>query len=447
MPGLDRVNSPLFAAVNALIPIWELKNLKHYLNKFNYPETAAYIQSSGKELSNFYFKRDDPWAYFCYYRDYTWVDIPIFTREGFESFQMLELIDFEQGRINKCLKGKDFKTLFYIIDNRIAILAYEELFDSIPDEDKYETFWFIYSRCGLALKDFPKEYIKKIEGYRPRPLDLPPGDTLEIYRGQPEARPTSIHKEHSWTLDINTAIRFAVQQEGQAQVYKASIDRRDVIAFIKRKNEKEIVVYPECLQEIERVQLFGLADLKSQFNPREILEPYQFYLGQLRKEYFYRPQGIHGLMHTRRVLLLNIIIGLLQGCSEKQLNILCTAALYHDIGRINDNVDPQHGRESFRKAEDLGVLTGLDSSEGQILKYIIENHCISDRQARELLPDYGLSDQKEVQYLFNIFKDADGLDRVRINDLDSRQLRTEAGKKLILLARELYHNFDSLGLE
>jgi hypothetical protein len=209
----------------------------------------------------------------------------------------------------------------------------------------------------------------------------------------------------------------------------------------------EIVVYPECLQEIERVQLFGLADLKSQFNPREILEPYQFYLGQLRKEYFYRPQGIHGLMHTRRVLLLNIIIGLLQGCSEKQLNILCTAALYHDIGRINDNVDPQHGRESFRKAEDLGVLTGLDSSEGQILKYIIENHCISDRQARELLPDYGLSDQKEVQYLFNIFKDADGLDRVRINDLDSRQLRTEAGKKLILLARELYHNFDSLGLE
>jgi hypothetical protein len=80
MPGLDRVNSPLFAAVNALIPIGELKNLKHYLNKFNYPETAAYIQSSGKELSNFYFKRDDPWAYFCYYRDYTWVDIPIFTR-------------------------------------------------------------------------------------------------------------------------------------------------------------------------------------------------------------------------------------------------------------------------------------------------------------------------------------------------------------------------------
>lgn len=447
MPGLDRINSHLFAAVNALIPIGELKHLKHYFNKFNYREATAYIQAFGRELSNFYFKRDDPWAYFCFYRDLTWVDIPVFTREGLESFQILELIDFEQARINQCLNRRDFKTLFYLLDKRIALLAYEKLFDSIPDADKYETFWFIYSRCGLALDDFPEEYIKKIEGYRHRPLDLPPGDTLEIYRGQSEPRNTAIHREHSWTLDINTAVRFAVQQGGQSQVYKALIDKGDVTAFIKRKNEKEIVVFPDRLRDIERIQLFSLADLQAQLNPQGIKQRYQYYNRQLRKKYFYRPEGIHGVMHTRRVLLLNIIISLLQGCSERQLNILCTAALFHDIGRINDNVDPQHGKESFRKARHLGLLNEMASSEGQILKYIIENHCISDRQAREALPDYGLTDEKESQYLFDIFKDADGLDRVRINDLDSRQLRTEQGKKLIMVARQLYQDFGSFGLE
>jgi hypothetical protein len=449
VPGLDKINSHLFAAVNALIPIGELKNLKQYFNKFNYREATAYIEASGKELSHFYFKRDDPWAYFCYYRDLTWVDIPIFTREGLESFQILELIDFEQTRISQCINRRDFKTLFYILDKRIALLAYEKLFDSIPDEDKHEMFWFIYSRCGFALDDFPEEYIKKIQGYLLRPLDLPEGDTMEIFRGQSEPRTTPIHREHSWTLDINTAVRFAVQQEGQAKVYKALIDKKDVTAFIKRKNEKEIVVFPHRLRDIERIQLFSIADLKSQLNPQGIKERYQYYNRQLRKEYFYRPEGIHGIMHTRRVLLLNIIISLLQGCSEKQLNILCTAALYHDIGRINDNVDPQHGRESFRKTQHLGLLTGVDLSEGQILKFIIENHCIRDSQAREHLPNYGLGDgkERESQYLFDIFKDADGLDRVRINDLDSRQLRTVQGKKLIMVARQLYHNFDSFGLE
>lgn len=459
MPSLDRINSHLFQAVNALIPIAELKHLQQYYNKLNYREAAAYIERSGKDLSHFYFKRGDPFAYFCYYRDWVWVDIPLFTREGLESCQILELIDFEQGRISQCLLRGDFKTLFYIVDKRIALLAYEELFEHIPDQDKYNIFWFIYSRCGLALDDFPEEYIKKIEGYRTRPLDLPPGDTdarkgallrpenLEIYRGQSETHDTPIHSQHSWTLDINTAIRFAVEQGGRPQVYKALIDKKAVTAFIKRKNEQEVVVFPQEIKKLEKVPLITMADLQAHLDLKEIQGLYHHYEKRLKAEYFYRPQGIHGLMHTRRVLLLNIIISRLEGSSPRQQNILCTAALYHDIGRINDNVDPQHGREGFRKAQDLGLLAGVDSSELPLLKYIMENHSISDRQARQQLPHYGLANPEESQYLFDIFKDADGLDRVRINDLDSRQLRTEGGQKLIMVARQLYHNFTSFGLD
>ncbi len=443
MESLDRINSKLFAAVNGLIPIQELRNLSNYFNKLNYREAAEYIKSSGMDLSNFYFKRDDPFACFCYYRDFAFIDVPIFTREALESFQILELIKFEEGRVENCLIRGDFKTLFYIVDKRIALLAYEKLFELIPDQDKYETFWFVYSRCGLRLDDFPEEYIHKILEYRPAPLDLP-GDApyLEIYRGQGEPRSTPIHLEHSWTLDINTAIRHAVQSVGEGQVYQALIDKKDAVAYIKRKNEKEIVVFPALLKDIEPVQLISLAGLKPDLHGLGIIDRYYHYEKQLQKEYFYRPEGTHGIMHTRRVLLLNLIISCLQGYPERYINILCTAALYHDIGRINDNFDPQHGIESYRKAQQMGLIN-LDQPDQEILQYIIENHCISDKLAREHLDKYDLKDRAASEFLFDTFKDADGLDRVRINDLDIRQLRTDYGRQLLLVARQMYNNFDS----
>ncbi|KUG03456.1 hypothetical protein ASZ90_019139 [hydrocarbon metagenome] len=441
MESLDRINSKLFATVNGLVPIQELRSLRNYFNKLNYWEAAGYIESSGMELIHFYFKRDDPLACFCYYRDLVFIDIPIFTREALESFQILDLIKFEEGRMENCLSRGDFKTLFYIVDKRIALLAYEKLFNHIPDQDKYETFWFVYSRCGLGLDDFPEEYIRKIMAYRNGPLDLPGDDEyVTIYRGQGEAASPPAQIEHSWTLDINTAIRYAVQSTGEGQVYKALIRKRDAAAYIKRKNEKEIVVFPSLLKDVVPVTLLSLADLKPDLR-LDIMDRYDYYEKQLKTEYFYRPEGIHGIMHTRRVLLLNLIISCLQGYQERFINILCTAALYHDIGRINDNFDPQHGIESYRKARQLGLIN-LEQPDHAILKYIIENHCISDKLAREHLDKYNLNDRGESKFLFDTFKDADGLDRVRINDLDIRQLRTDYGRKLLLVARQLHNDFD-----
>ncbi len=444
MDSLDRINSSLFSAVNGLIPIQELRNLSNYFNKLNYREATAYIESAGMSLADFYFKRDDPFACFCYYREFVFIDIPIFTRAALESFKILEQIEFEEGRVEDCLKRGDFKSFFYIVDKRIAVLAYEKLFDSIPEQDKYETFWFIYARGGLRLDDFPPEYICKILTYRPAPLDLPGDDAqVLIYRGQADEQSAPIHLEHSWTLDINTAIRYAVQAGGEGQVYKATIDKTDVAAYIKRKNEQEIVVFPALLQEIEPVQLLSLADLKPDLHALGIIDRYHHYEKQLNKDYFYRPEGIHGIMHTRRVLLLNLILSCLQGYSERHINILCTAALYHDIGRLNDNFDFQHGIESFRKVQEHDLINRVDQADREIIQYIIDNHCISDKLAQEQLEQYSLMDRAETQLLFDTFKDADGLDRVRINDLDNRQLRTACGRKLPLVARQLFNDFDS----
>ena len=54
-----------------------------------------------------------------------------------------------------------------------------------------------------------------------------------------------------------------------------------------------------------------------------------------------------------------------------------------------------------------------------------------------MLTSYGGSDPEHLFKLYLVFKDADGLDRIRINDLDVKQLRTLSAHKLLLVAREL----------
>ena len=43
----------------------------------------------------------------------------------------------------------------------------------------------------------------------------------------------------------------------------------------------------------------------------------------------------------------------------------------------------------------------------------------------------------EVQFLLQYFKDADGLDRVRLGDLNTKYLRTETAKRMTLVAQQI----------
>lgn len=135
-------------------------------------------------------------------------------------------------------------------------------------------------------------------------------------------------------------------------------------------------------------------------------------------------------------MLLSLILSWMEGLGEADRDLLCQAALYHDIGRSNDNFDPEHGRESYQKVLQYGLFNGETESQ-EILRFIIENHCISDYKVERLVKDYKVSDPEHMFKLYLVFKDADGLDRIRINDLDVKQLRTPSAHKLLLVAREL----------
>ena len=184
---------------------------------------------------------------------------------------------------------------------------------------------------------------------------------------------------------------------------------------------------------------------------------------EIKKEYMYK-SDIHGIYHSEKVALNAYLIGLDQKLDQVDMEILLDAAIYHDIGRINDFEDSFHGLASANMIEEV-VNTDIysDSNNLKILKAIIDYHSQNDRKLRINFENYEIDEEHYERYeiLAKILKDADALDRKRFVDksnaaLNSIFLRFNITHELIPLAVEMnkeyyrlmeINNFDITELE
>ncbi len=154
---------------------------------------------------------------------------------------------------------------------------------------------------------------------------------------------------------------------------------------------------------------------------------------------------IHGINHNERVLFWAYILSLQCGIDEICVRIVLDASKYHDIGRVNDCVDPSHGE---RSAEAIIELVNDPIYENQnfvkLLQSIVEIHSLEDTDADRIMRKYGITDKKTFYTLFSILKDADALDRIRITYMEDTisclnpiYLRIPYSKKLLMAAHEL----------
>lgn len=156
--------------------------------------------------------------------------------------------------------------------------------------------------------------------------------------------------------------------------------------------------------------------------------------------FFSQPDGIHGVAHAQRVLVHTLLLAAVYDVSPADRALLVKAALYHDIGRESDGPDERHGIRSTVRMQELGLFAPLAEQDCEMARFVINNHCISDAQAVVNLQHYDLADRDKAVRLLHLFKDADGLERVRIHDLDPAYLRTPYARTLPLLACQLlYH--------
>lgn len=139
-------------------------------------------------------------------------------------------------------------------------------------------------------------------------------------------------------------------------------------------------------------------------------------------------KGIHCVAHTERVLTLSSILAEEEKLSNQEKDTLFKAVVYHDAGRKDDTVDPDHGWGGY-----IEYIKRFGSND--VVEFLIVFHCKSDDAARKFLDIRQLSmDNDRVWLLYQILKDADALDRIRFNGLDTKYLRLEKSHELIEIA-------------
>lgn len=419
--------------VDSLAPVEEARLMGDRRGRFHYQESADFLAEVGFSTQDFYYNHYNPLAPFCFYKDYLIVDFPRFTAETLMKYGVVDSIKLARARLEAALAAFDYKTFFALLDTRLALLMYIRHFNSIPPEQRSTIFWRLYARCDWRLNTFPAEFINSVKQKR-LPLKAAP-DGLTVYHGSIHNLP-SVREAFSWTLDINTAIYYSTRLQKKGRVFKTRIPLEQVQAFIPWKKEYEILVCPGTAKAVEEIAFHSASYYIKKMKAEGIWSLYKEHEARITYDIFYRPTGIHGLAHTRNVLLMAVLLGQLTSSGPGDLRVLAETALYHDIGRKNDNFDPEHGKASYKKAEELDLFQ-IPEKDKNLVRLLIETHCVDDDQGMKLLEKWPDVDRERALRLFKVFKDADGLDRVRIMDLDARQLRLSESWELLLMTRQL----------
>ena len=125
---------------------------------------------------------------------------------------------------------------------------------------------------------------------------------------------------------------------------------------------------------------------------------------------------------------------------QRDTDVLRNAASLHDTKRVNDGWDTEHGH---RAALESISYSYADKADDGVIQAVIAAHStddkIMDETIREFIKDG--DDFERTKRLAKLFKDADGLDRVRINHLDPAYLRNDFSKDLVDFAYDLYDRF------
>ena len=156
-------------------------------------------------------------------------------------------------------------------------------------------------------------------------------------------------------------------------------------------------------------------------------------------ELFWHPSSLHGQAHVTRVMV--HAIRLIAATRQHHLGPQLWASVFlHDLARSHDGVCHRHGADAAQRLRDEPDLqrrlseAGLTEADYPAIEAAVTAHSAP----KEVSVDH-------PQWpLIALLKDADGLDRVRLGDLEPRYLRHTETKQMIPFAQALFDATDGL---
>jgi len=156
---------------------------------------------------------------------------------------------------------------------------------------------------------------------------------------------------------------------------------------------------------------------------KEIVPPPDLFLHQ---------SVLHGQAHVARVLV--HALRLIEATDFIDETARLWAAVYlHDIARMHDGRSSSHGKDAWLRlatlpqVEALFCRGGIKEEDYPAIKFAVTVHCSGEPLQSD--PYYRLA---------ALLKDADGLDRVRLGDLNPDMLRYDQSRSMVGFAQRLF---------
>lgn len=313
--------------------------------------------------------------------------------------------------------------------------VFNKCYTKMSEEQAVEAFEWMYTSLDYPMEVLDKDIVMRV---------MKKGTCVEVlrkyadkqgyvtvYRGQTE-KSTKLDKAISYSISYDVASKFASHfQSKGAKVYKAKVKLEDIRMYSDDRLEQEVLVDYKDLKDIEDMGVYGLEDLIVALPVYQEKKYYNEKYNLLDKE------PIHGFNHSNRMIMLASLLysKMKRKLKVSDLNILVAACVAHDLGREHDGADWSHGLLSEQiLSKELVKECKLTEEDEKILRFVIINHSLPDSKVEMNIKKSDVKDKVRLKKLAYLFKDIDGLDRVRIRDLDSRYLRAEEAKKAVTAA-------------
>jgi hypothetical protein len=153
-------------------------------------------------------------------------------------------------------------------------------------------------------------------------------------------------------------------------------------------------------------------------------------------ELFWHSSLLHGQAHVARVLVHAFRLVEATGFHD-EMPRLWAAVYLHDIARRHDGRSARHGADAWARLADLPDVRALFDRGGVGDEdYPVIQSAVTHHSAGEPLPT------DPSRRLTALLKDADGLDRVRLGDLNPTYLRHPEAREMVRFAEQLYRKTD-----
>ena len=360
--------------------------------------------------------------------------VNLYGKEALMPFdKLIERIYDKAAYLTENVKQGDYSPIFITLNDKMRMEMLNLFIEDKRSEAGYKLFKSFYPSSDYGCSELSEKAINNLCAMKSAKekaeterfiSDFP--DKVKLYRGEGD-RSSDWRNAMSWTTDINIANFFASRMLGNsARILVAEADKKNIIEYFD--NEKECLVRSKNIRLKDKIELKGIEFLGDIYP--KVKDKYFEYRDIMLDELdFYLDDGEHGKLHTLRVMLNALMIAKQRGLSETNIDKLCTAAIFHDTMRTHNGSDENHGRASAKYYRKFTENNISEIKYSDTVKRLIEYHCLPDEIGKNAI-------SKADWELYDILKDADGLDRIRfgIRELDINQLRTPEAKMMTMVA-------------